>query len=109
MGGLAKKVPATFLPFSGFLCQKWRFGIKGTRHLFRLADNAGYGARGMANYTKHVRSKYNSHIELFDINLPWSNRDAIEVNSPPIVLCTNRTLSLCCDTGPRAVDTRNQT
>jgi predicted O-methyltransferase YrrM len=50
-----------------------------------VADNAGYGARGMANYTKHVRSKYNSHIEWFDINLPWSKRDAIEVTiiEPP--------------------------
>jgi len=50
-----------------------------------VADNAGYGARGMANYTKHVRTKYNSHIEWFDINLPWSKRDAIEVTiiEPP--------------------------
>ena len=50
-----------------------------------VADNAGYGARGMADYTKHVRSKYNSHIEWFDINLPWSKRDAIEVTiiEPP--------------------------
>ena len=50
-----------------------------------VADNAGYGARGMANYTKHVRSKYNSHIEWFDINLPWAKRDAIEVTiiEPP--------------------------
>ena len=50
-----------------------------------MADNAGDGARGMADYTKHVRSKYNSHIEWFDINLPWSKRDAIEVTiiEPP--------------------------
>jgi len=50
-----------------------------------VADNAGYGARGMADYTKHVRSKYNSHIEWFDINLPWAKRDAIEVTiiEPP--------------------------
>jgi len=49
------------------------------------ADNAGYGARGMADYTRHVRSKYNSHIEWFDINLPWAKRDAIEVTiiEPP--------------------------
>jgi len=52
-----------------------------------VADNAGYGARGMANYTKHVRTKYNSHIEWFDINLPWAKRDAIEVTiiEPPKV------------------------
>lgn len=50
-----------------------------------VADNAGYGARGMADYTKHVRAKYNSHIEWFDINLPWAKRDAIEVTiiEPP--------------------------
>jgi len=50
-----------------------------------VADNAGYGARGMANYTRHVRAKYNSHIEWFDINLPWAKRDAIEVTiiEPP--------------------------
>jgi predicted O-methyltransferase YrrM len=50
-----------------------------------VADNAGYGARGMADYTKHVRTKYNSHIEWFDINLPWAKRDAIEVTiiEPP--------------------------
>jgi len=50
-----------------------------------VADNAGYGARGMANYTKHVRATYNSHIEWFDINLPWAKRDAIEVTiiEPP--------------------------
>ena len=50
-----------------------------------VADNAGYGASGMADYTKHVRTKYNSHIEWFDINLPWAKRDAIEVTiiEPP--------------------------
>jgi len=50
-----------------------------------VADNAGYGARGMAKYLKHVRSKYNSSTEWFDIDLPWAKRDAIEVTiiSPP--------------------------
>ncbi len=50
-----------------------------------VADNAGYGARGMAKYLKHVRSKYRSSTEWFDINLPWAKRDAIEVTiiSPP--------------------------
>ena len=30
-------------------------------------------------------AKYNSHIEWFDINLPWAKRDAIEVTiiEPP--------------------------
>ena len=34
---------------------------------------------------KHVRTKYNSHIDWFDINLPWDKRDAIEVTiiEPP--------------------------
>jgi predicted O-methyltransferase YrrM len=44
-----------------------------------VADNAGYGARGMANYLKHVRARYKSTTEWFDINLPWAKRDAIEV------------------------------
>lgn len=50
-----------------------------------VADNAGYGARGMADYLKHVRSKYDSRTEWFDIDLPWAKRDAIEVTiiSPP--------------------------
>jgi predicted O-methyltransferase YrrM len=50
-----------------------------------VADNAGYGARGMAAYLKHVRSKYRSRTEWFDIDLPWAKRDALEVTviSPP--------------------------
>lgn len=50
-----------------------------------VADNAGYGAREMAEYLKHVRSKYNSSTEWFDIDLPWAKRDAIEVTTvlPP--------------------------
>ena len=50
-----------------------------------VADNAGYGKSGMADYLKHVRSKYNSRTEWFDIDLPWAKRDAIEVTiiAPP--------------------------
>jgi predicted O-methyltransferase YrrM len=44
-----------------------------------VADNAGYGARGMANYLKHVRARYKSTTEWFDIDLPWAKRDALEV------------------------------
>lgn len=44
-----------------------------------VADNAGYGARAMAEYLKHVRSKYTGTTEWFDIDLPWAKRDAIEV------------------------------
>ncbi len=44
-----------------------------------VADNAGYGERGMANYLKYVRAIYKSTTEWFDIDLPWAKRDAIEV------------------------------
>ncbi len=44
-----------------------------------VADNAGIGARGMAEYLKLVRSKYQSQTEWFDIDLPWAKRDALEV------------------------------
>jgi len=44
-----------------------------------VADNAGYGARGMADYLKYVRTKYKSTTEWFYIDLPWAKRDAIEV------------------------------
>jgi len=44
-----------------------------------VADNAGYGARGMKPYTDHVRAKYQSQTEWFDIDLPWAKRDAIEI------------------------------
>ncbi len=44
-----------------------------------VADNAGYGARGMKNYLDYVRAKYQSTTEWFDINLPWAKRDAIEI------------------------------
>ncbi len=45
-----------------------------------VADNAGIGAAGMKDYLKHVRSKYNSRTEWFDVNLPWAKRDAMEVS-----------------------------
>ena len=44
-----------------------------------FADNAGYGAAGMKDYLKHVRGKYNSRTEWFDIDLPWAKRDAVEI------------------------------
>jgi len=44
-----------------------------------VADNAGIGSRGMDDYLKHVRSKYQSRTEWFDVDLPWAKRDAMEV------------------------------
>jgi predicted O-methyltransferase YrrM len=48
-----------------------------------VADNVGIGARGMKDYLEEVRSKYKSHTEWFDVNLPWGNRDAMEVSIVP--------------------------
>jgi predicted O-methyltransferase YrrM len=44
-----------------------------------LADNVGIGAAGMADYLSLVRSCYPCETVWFDVNLPWLNRDAIEV------------------------------
>ncbi len=44
-----------------------------------VADNAGAGASGMADYLKLVRSRYQSRTEWFDMDLPWGSRDAMEV------------------------------
>ena len=44
-----------------------------------VADNAGLGVAGMKDYLDHVRTKYRSKIEWFDIDLPWGKRDAMEV------------------------------
>jgi predicted O-methyltransferase YrrM len=44
-----------------------------------VADNVGMGALGMKDYLDHVRSKYHSKTEWFDIDLPWGKRDAMEV------------------------------
>jgi predicted O-methyltransferase YrrM len=44
-----------------------------------VADNVGIGAAGMKDYLDHVRSKYRSKTEWFDIDLPWGKRDAMEI------------------------------
>ena len=44
-----------------------------------VADNVGIGGAGMKDYLDHVRSKYRSKTEWFDIDLPWGKRDAMEV------------------------------
>lgn len=48
-----------------------------------VADNAGIGAGGMDDYLKHVRSKYKSRTEWFDVKLPWARRDAMEISVAP--------------------------
>ena len=48
-----------------------------------VADNVGIGARGLEDYMKHVRSKYTSRTEWFDLTLPWAKRDAIEISTIP--------------------------
>ncbi len=44
-----------------------------------LADKVCLGAAGMRDYLDHVRSRYRSKAEWFEIDLPWGNRDAMEV------------------------------
>jgi len=48
-----------------------------------VADNAGIGARGMADYLDYVRTKYKSRTEWFDLDLPWCKRDAMEITVIP--------------------------
>jgi len=48
-----------------------------------VADNVGIGARGMEDYLEHVRAKYQSRTEWFDVDLPWAKRDAMEVSIAP--------------------------
>lgn len=48
-----------------------------------VADNAGIGAAGMADYLKRVREKYTSRAEWFDLDLPWAKRDAMEISVLP--------------------------
>ncbi len=44
-----------------------------------VADNAGIGDFEMADYLEHVRDNYESRMEWFDVDLPWNQRDAMEV------------------------------
>ncbi len=48
-----------------------------------VADNAGIGASGMADYLKYVRQKFQSRTEWFDLDLPWAKRDAMEISIVP--------------------------
>lgn len=44
-----------------------------------VADNAGVSARSMADYLEHVRRTYQSRTEWFDLQIPWAQRDAMEI------------------------------
>lgn len=45
-----------------------------------VADNVGVGAASMADFLGHVRAKYPSKTEWFDMDLPWGKRDAMEIS-----------------------------
>ena len=44
-----------------------------------LADNTGIGAGEMGGYLAYVRSRFRSECRWFDTNLPWAERDAMEI------------------------------
>jgi predicted O-methyltransferase YrrM len=46
-----------------------------------VADNAGIGAKEMADYLDYVRGHYVSRTEWFDTDLPWNPRDAMEIST----------------------------
>jgi predicted O-methyltransferase YrrM len=46
-----------------------------------IADNAGIGAKEMADYLDYVRRHYVSRTEWFDTDLPWNPRDAMEIST----------------------------
>lgn len=45
-----------------------------------VADNVGIGGSGMKDYLDHVRTKYRSHTEWFELDLAWAKRDAFEIS-----------------------------
>lgn len=46
-----------------------------------VADNVGIGSGGLSGYMEYVRSKYKTRTEWFDVELPWAERDAMEVTT----------------------------
>jgi predicted O-methyltransferase YrrM len=44
-----------------------------------VADNAGSARQGLATYLEHVRTRYESKTEPFQVDLPWNKSDAMEV------------------------------
>ena len=45
-----------------------------------VADNAGIGAKEMADYLDYVRQNYTCKTEWFETDLPWNPRDAMEIS-----------------------------
>ena len=53
-----------------------------------VADNVGIGADRMKDYLDYTRSRYKTELHWFEIDLPWVNRDAVEIavyQKPPSV------------------------
>tara|TARA_B100000809_G_scaffold264931_1_gene322187 strand:- start:3620 stop:4249 length:630 start_codon:yes stop_codon:yes gene_type:complete len=44
-----------------------------------VADNVGIGADSMKDYLDYTRSRYQTELHWFEIDLPWVNRDAVEI------------------------------
>jgi len=44
-----------------------------------VADNVGIGGNSMNDYLDLMRTRYSSRTEWFDLDLPWADRDAMEV------------------------------
>ena len=44
-----------------------------------VADNVGIGADSMKDYLDYTRSRYRTELHWFEIDLPWVNRDAVEI------------------------------
>ena len=44
-----------------------------------VADNVGIGADRMKDYLDYTRSRYKTELHWFEIDLPWVNRDAVEI------------------------------
>ena len=44
-----------------------------------VADNVGIGADKMKDYLDYTRSQYQTELHWFEIDLPWVNRDAVEI------------------------------
>lgn len=59
----------------------WELSTFAGRHksIGRLAARGGRST----DYLEHVRTKYKSHIEWFNIDLPWAKRDAMEISVVP--------------------------
>jgi len=49
-----------------------------------VADNVGISEGELADYFEHVRREpYKTHTEWFNVTLPWTKRDAMEISTKP--------------------------